>query len=130
MKPATLSVRTIVITYVALIVFALGTWGLAQVRLGPPWVNDVVALVIALIKGGLVVAIFMELKHERKLAKLWAGAGVGFLLILSMILSDYFTRAWDPRPHNWNGEEGRMAGSIPDGGAPTPSIYHGRENDR
>lgn len=129
MKVPLTAPKTLAITYIALIALAVSTWGLAHVDLGAAWVNDVVALAIAITKTALVVAIFMELRHERKLNKLWALIAVTWLALLASIIGDYGTRHWDSLPQSWVSQErGHVAGS-PAGGAPTPTPYQGREPD-
>ncbi len=71
----------------ALTVFA------ATVELGV--FNIVVALVIATIKGTLVVLFFMHLRYSTKLTMVTVVAAMFFLfLLLSLTMTDYLTRAW------------------------------------
>jgi len=59
-----------------------------------PW-NPVIALAIATSKAMLVVLFFMHIKYSTKLTKLTVFAGVFmFLVLVSMTLSDYISRAW------------------------------------
>jgi cytochrome c oxidase subunit 4 len=63
------------------------------VELGP-W-NPVIALAIATAKATLVVLFFMHVKYSSKLTKLTVFAGIfTFLILVSMTLSDYISRAW------------------------------------
>lgn len=57
--------------------------------------NPIVALAIAVTKAVLVVLFFMHVKYSTKLTKLTVGAGVfTFLVLISLTLSDYISRAW------------------------------------
>jgi cytochrome c oxidase subunit 4 len=57
--------------------------------------NIVVALVIATIKGTLVVLFFMHLRYSTKLTMVTVVAAIFFLIILfSLSMTDYLTRAW------------------------------------
>ncbi len=61
--------------------------------------NIVVALVIATIKGTLVVLFFMHLRYSTKLTMVTVVAALFFLFILfSLSMTDYLTRAWLTRP--------------------------------
>ena len=57
--------------------------------------NIVVALVIATIKGTLVVLFFMHLRYSTKLTMVTVVAAMFFLfLLLSLTMTDYLTRGW------------------------------------
>ena len=57
--------------------------------------NIVVALVIATIKGTLVVLFFMHLRYSDKLTMVTVIASIFWLFILfSLTMTDYITRAW------------------------------------
>jgi cytochrome c oxidase subunit IV len=57
--------------------------------------NIVLALVIASIKGTLVVLFFMHLRYSTKLTMVTVVAALFFLFILfSMSMTDYLTRGW------------------------------------
>lgn len=71
----------------------LGEWHIAP-GLTIFW-NPVIALAIACGKGTLVVLFFMHVKYSTKLTKLTVFSGFFlFLVLMSMTLSDYVTRAW------------------------------------
>lgn len=84
---------------VILIILLIGTcatWAIAFVDLGI--FNPVVALTIAVIKAVLVILFFMHIFYSNKLTKLTVAAGFFWLLIMiTMSLSDYLTRAFLPR---------------------------------
>lgn len=62
--------------------------------------NIVVALVIATLKGTLVVLFFMHLRYSTKLTMITVIAAIFFLLILfSLSMTDYLTRAWSTSIH-------------------------------
>ncbi len=57
--------------------------------------NIVVALLIATIKGTLVVLFFMHLRYSTKLTMVTVAAAIFFLFILfSLSMTDYLTRGW------------------------------------
>jgi caa(3)-type oxidase subunit IV len=64
-------------------------------------INNVVALLIAIVKAYLVVSIFMGVKWGTKLIKMWAFAGFVWLPLLLGVFLDYTTRAWEPT-ETWN----------------------------
>ncbi|MGA2903326.1 MAG: cytochrome C oxidase subunit IV family protein [Candidatus Korobacteraceae bacterium] len=62
--------------------------------------NIVVALVIATIKGTLVVLFFMHLRYSTKLTMVTVVAAIFWLFILfSLSMTDYLTRAWPTSIH-------------------------------
>jgi cytochrome c oxidase subunit 4 len=85
--------RVYVAILIALLVgTALTVWA-SFVDMGP-W-NPVIALAIATSKASLVVLFFMGVKYSSKLTKLTVFAGIfTFLILVSMTLTDYFSRAW------------------------------------
>jgi cytochrome c oxidase subunit 4 len=57
--------------------------------------NPVVALAIACTKAVIVILFFMHVKYQSKLVKLTVAAGFfTFLVLITMTLSDYVSRAW------------------------------------
>ena len=71
---------------------ALTVWA-SFLELGP-W-NPIIALAIATAKATLVVLFFMHVKYSTKLTKLTVVAGIfTFLILVSMTLADYISRAW------------------------------------
>jgi cytochrome c oxidase subunit IV len=89
-------VRTYVLVWAALTILTFATWGIAQVDLGR--FNTIIALAIAFFKATLVAWFFMDLRDENGLTKLYAGAGLLWLLILiGLTVLDYITRSWMPR---------------------------------
>ncbi|HTV54109.1 MAG TPA: cytochrome C oxidase subunit IV family protein [Terriglobia bacterium] len=77
----------------ALLVLTASTVGAAYLELGP--FNVVVALAIACIKAVLVILFFMHVKYSSRLTKLTVAAGFfTFLVLITMALTDYISRAW------------------------------------
>lgn len=69
------------------------TVGAAFVPLGP--LNPIVALLIACTKAVLVVLFFMHVYYSSRLMKLTVAAGFfTFLVLITMTLTDYMSRAW------------------------------------
>jgi cytochrome c oxidase subunit 4 len=85
--------KTYVLILIALLVgTALTVWA-SFVDMG--FWNPVIALAIATSKASLVVLFFMGIKYSSKLTKLTVFAGIfTFLILVSMTLTDYFSRAW------------------------------------
>ena len=80
------------ILFALLVGTALTVWA-SFIDLGP-W-NPVIALAIATTKAVLVVLFFMHVWYSTKLTKLTIIAGIFmFLVLISMTLTDYITRAW------------------------------------
>src|SRR5271167_4005741 len=62
--------------------------------------NIVLALLIATIKGTLVVLFFMHLRYSTKLTMVTVVAAVFFLIIMfSLSMTDYLTRGWATSIH-------------------------------
>jgi cytochrome c oxidase subunit IV len=77
----------------ALLCLTALTTGMAYVDMGP-W-NPVVALAIAVVKMVLVILFFMHVKYSSRLVKLTVAAGFfTFIVLITMTLSDYISRAW------------------------------------
>jgi cytochrome c oxidase subunit 4 len=65
----------------------------AKVELGI--FNPIVALGIASFKAVVVILFFMHVKYQSRLIKMTVGAGFfTFLVLITMTLSDYISRAW------------------------------------
>lgn len=82
----------VAILFALLISTALTVWA-SFVDMG--FWNPIIALAIATSKATLVVLFFMGVKYSSKLTKLTVFAGIfTFLILVSMTLADYFSRAW------------------------------------
>jgi len=91
------SVRTYTLVFVALLMLAALTTGIAYIDLGP--FNTIVALAIAFIKMCLVGLFFMELLYTHGLTRIVVLAGFFWLaLMVSFTLADAFSRSWISPP--------------------------------
>jgi len=69
------------------------TTGIAFVNLGI--FSPIAAIGIAVIKATLVILFFMHVKYSSRLVKLTVASGLfTFLVLVTMTLSDYISRAW------------------------------------
>ncbi len=76
-----------------LLIFTGITVGAAYVDLGV--FNPVIALAIASFKAVVVILFFMHVKYQSNLIKMTVAAGFfTFLVLITMTLSDYISRAW------------------------------------
>jgi len=71
--------KTFLVIWVCLLILTGATIAVAQVNLGP--LNIWVALGIATLKSGLVVAVFMHMKYENRLFKLSLFTALAILAI-------------------------------------------------
>ena len=79
--------------YVTLIAGTILTVLAAKVELGV--FNPIVALGIATFKAVIVILFFMHVKYQSKLVKMTVAAGFfTFLVLITMTLTDYMSRAW------------------------------------
>jgi cytochrome c oxidase subunit 4 len=77
------------------------TTGMAFVDLGAGW-NTLVALAIAICKASLVAFFFMHLRWSSHLMRIVLLSAILWLAILiSLTLSDVFTRNWTTVPQGW-----------------------------
>jgi cytochrome c oxidase subunit 4 len=82
----------------ALMLLLALTWIIGYINLG--MFNVIIALAIAIIKALLVALFFMHIKGSSRILHLAATVGVIWLFImLSLTLTDYFTRGWVPLNH-------------------------------
>lgn len=85
--------KTYSIVFITLLVFTGITVAAAFVNLGI--LNPIIALAIACTKGVIVILFFMHVFFQSKLIKMTVGAGFfTFLILITMTLSDYISRAW------------------------------------
>jgi len=83
--------RRNIMVWLALLALLLLTLGAAHLPLGAGHVT--IGLGIALVKAGLVVMIFMELREAKPLIKLAAAAGVFWLVFMyALTFSDFLAR--------------------------------------
>ena len=85
--------KTYIIVFATLLVFTGITVAAAFVNLGI--FNPVIALAIACTKAVIVILFFMHVFFQSKLIKMTVAAGFfTFLILITMTLSDYISRAW------------------------------------
>jgi caa(3)-type oxidase subunit IV len=78
--------------------FDFGHWVGNLIHAGPAlgtYINNFVALLIAITKAYFVVMIFMGVKWTSKLAKVWAVTGFVWVTLLLIIFGDYTSRTWE-----------------------------------
>ncbi len=79
--------------FLTLLALTALTTGISFIDLGV--FNAVIALAIACFKASLVVLFFMHLHYSSRLLKLTVAAGIfTFLLLISLTMTDYISRAW------------------------------------
>ena len=114
--------RALFLGYLGLVVLLALTFGLSLLPLGNA-LGTAAGLLVGLVKTLIIVRIFMEFGKAGRIARVWFGVGVAWLMILSSILFDYVARPWDSRPKSWlPGTEQRVVGSGADAGEPTPLV--------
>jgi cytochrome c oxidase subunit 4 len=105
-------------TYATILLILLGLMALtifvAEHPTSNSYLNNAIALAIAIIKATLVVAYFMGVKYGTKLVKMWAYAGFTWMLLMFVVYCDYMTRGWEPVA----GWEKEAPGALPRG------VYH------
>ncbi|MBV6458140.1 MAG: hypothetical protein HONBIEJF_01263 [Fimbriimonadaceae bacterium] len=100
------SVKVMTLNLFALLILMVLTIAAAQVNFGNvvgnqaagSFINNIIAMTIAIVKATLVVAIFMGVWYSSKLTKLWAAAGFIWFLTMFFVLCDYMTRSMEPVP--------------------------------
>lgn len=93
--PHIVPVRTYVLVFLALMVGTAITVGVSYVDFGHSYVNNLVALAIAVTKATLVVLFFMHVKYSTPLTQTVVASGFAFLVILLFFTSiDYLSRGW------------------------------------
>jgi cytochrome c oxidase subunit 4 len=91
---------TYYLVFLALVVGTVLTVAAAYVDLGP--LNIVIALAIAGTKATLVVLFFMHVRYSSPLTQLTVAVGFLWLVImLVLLMSDYFSRNWLSAPKSW-----------------------------
>ncbi len=85
--------RTYIFVFITLLIFTGLTVVAAYIDLGI--LNPVVALAIASFKAVVVLLFFMHVKYQSRLIKLTVASGFfTFLVLTTMTMSDYISRAW------------------------------------
>ena len=89
--------RTYLLTYLGLLALTLITVLVAYVNMGP--FSMTIAILIAGIQASLIATFFMQALYESALVRVVAAGGVIWFLIMStLVLTDYITRGWLPFP--------------------------------
>ena len=71
------------------------------------FINNIIALSIAVIKASLVILFFMHVKISTPLTRFWAIVGFVWVTLIFFILADYATRPLDPTiPRPWMSDPG------------------------
>jgi cytochrome c oxidase subunit 4 len=79
--------------FITLLIMTGVTAGVAFVDL--KWANPVIALAIACFKAVVVILFFMHAAYQSRLIKMTIAAGFFmFLVLISMTMTDYISRAW------------------------------------
>jgi len=87
------SPRLYLLIFGALLLGTAITVGASYIDLGE-W-NPVIALAIACTKAVLVILFFMHIKYSSRVMMLTVASGFfTFLVLITMTLSDYISRAW------------------------------------
>jgi cytochrome c oxidase subunit IV len=98
MSHQVVSVKVYATVFLSLLALTVSTVAISKLDLGE--YNFVAAMTIAVIKGSLVVAFFMNVRRASSMTKLFIGAGFFWMAILLVfILSDYLSRGWLPGAH-------------------------------
>jgi len=88
------------VVWAVLIALTFTTVAVSKLELGE--YNFIAAMTIAVIKGTLVVTFFMNLKQSSSMIRLFVAAGLFWLAIMFVfVLSDYFSRGWQPLGQWW-----------------------------
>jgi caa(3)-type oxidase subunit IV len=94
-------IRDYFVVLVLLLILMAITVGVAEVRIpsiGPfsgTVLNQAFALFIAVTKAGLVVSVFMGVRHATQLTKFWALLGFAWLSFFSVMAGDYAMRKYE-----------------------------------
>jgi cytochrome c oxidase subunit 4 len=88
--------RTYLIVLAVLLTLTVATIGYSFLPLEGVW-HIVGGLIVAAVKGSLVVVFFMHALHTSRAARVWMLIACVWLVVLfSLTLSDYFTRGLVP----------------------------------
>jgi cytochrome c oxidase subunit 4 len=95
MTSATSSLRCYFVVYVLLLVGLTATVGVAYLPL--EGLNGAAMIAIASAKATLVVLYFMHVRQSPRLIALAIASGLVWLaILLTFVLSDYYSRPWTP----------------------------------
>ena len=86
--------RTLFLIYISLIVLLVFTAIGAKLPLSAG-VHDLLAFGISVAKTILIVLVFMEVRYNKGVVRVFAGAGLVWLFLLFLLtFTDYLTRSW------------------------------------
>ena len=86
--------RTLFVIYASLIVLLVLTAIGAKLPLSAG-VHDLLAYGISVVKTVLIALIFMEMRYNKGVVRVFAGAGLVWLFLLFLLtFNDYLTRSW------------------------------------
>src|SRR4051812_30888503 len=94
--------KTIAALFVLMVVTILAAQvSMPDIHVGPlhlpgTFINNIIALTIAVIKACLVILFFMHVKYSTSLTRFWAVIGFVWMCLIFFILADYATRQLDP----------------------------------
>jgi cytochrome c oxidase subunit IV len=95
MSEHSVSLRTYLNVFVALLLLTIATYQAAYMNFGSHAVNVAVALGIAITKATLVVLFFMHVKYNSRVVWVFVAAGFAWLVLMLVgILYDYASRGW------------------------------------
>lgn len=97
------SLKTYTTIFVLLMILLFLTIGAAFVNFGHHSINITVALLIAVLKAGLVVLFFMHVKYASRLTQIFVACAFLWLIIMFVLtFSDYLSRPLLPGSAGWN----------------------------
>jgi cytochrome c oxidase subunit IV len=97
MAQAVVPKKTYLLAYLVLLALTLLTTLLAYINMGP--FSIAIAILIAAVQASVIVSFFMQALYESALVRVvTAGGIVWFLIMLTLVLTDYITRGWLPFP--------------------------------
>ena len=86
--------RTLFLIYISLIILLVLTAIGAKLPLSAG-VHDLLAFGISVAKTILIVLVFMEVRYNKGVVRVFAGAGLVWLFLLFLLtFTDYLTRGW------------------------------------
>jgi cytochrome c oxidase subunit 4 len=95
MSDHSVSLRTYLNVFVALLVLTMATYQAAYFNFGAHSLNVAVAIGIAIVKATLVVLFFMHVKYSGRLIQVFVAVGFAWLvLLIGGTLHDYLSRGW------------------------------------
>jgi cytochrome c oxidase subunit 4 len=86
--------------WVALLLLLALTMAVSFGKWGP--LSTALSFLISIVKTGLIAWFYMHLKHDKGMTRVFAVAGVAWLVIMfTLTLNDYASRSWLPYPARW-----------------------------